>query len=146
MISSSFKFLFTVVLSFSGMLVNAQSMAQRDPTNRPVPLLSKSEKKRLSNTRIVHGIVKDEHDNAVNGALVNLKNLKTNQTLTFITKANGTYSFEELSRDDDYELSAAYSGKTTAVKKLSHYDSQTNSMRILTFGEPEVSSVSTSKK
>jgi hypothetical protein len=145
MISSSPK-LIIAVLSLSGMLVNAQSMSQQDPTHRPTPLLTKSEKQRLATTRIVHGIVKDEHDNPVNGALVNLKNLKTNQTQTFITKASGMYSFEELSRTEDYELSATLSGKTTTVKKLSHYDTQTNSMRILTFGEPEVSSVSTSKK
>ena len=145
MIPSSFK-LFVAALSLSGMLLNAQSMAQQDPTHRPTPLYSKSEKKRLSNTRMVHGIVKDQKDNPVDGALVNLKDLKTNQTLTFITKTSGTYMFDELSRDEDYELSATLSGKKTTVKKLSHYDPQTNSMRILTFGEPEISSVSTSKK
>jgi hypothetical protein len=85
----------------------------------------------------VQGIVKDENDNPVANALVNLKNLKKNQTETFITKADGKYFFDELSRDEDYELSATYSGKTTPVKKLSHFDPQTNSSRILSFAEPE---------
>ena len=70
------------------------------------------------------------------GALVNLKNLKTNQTLTDITQADGKYSFDELSREEDYELSATLSDKTTSVKKLSHYDPQSSIMRILSFGEP----------
>jgi hypothetical protein len=72
---------------------------------------------------------------------VNLKNLKSNSTLTFVTKADGKYYFDELSRDEDYELSAAFSGKTTPVKKLSHYDTQTNVMRILSFSDPDNQSV-----
>jgi hypothetical protein len=124
-------------LTLSCAFLNAQSMSDRDPTHRPAPLYSKSEKKRLAKTRLVHGIVKDEHDNPVNGALVNLKNLKSKQTETFITKADGKYIFDELSREEDYELSASYSGKMTPVKKLSHFDPQTSSMRILSFGEAE---------
>jgi len=99
-------------------------------------MYSKSEKKRMAKFRMVHGIVKDEHDNPVKGALVNLKNMRTNQTLTDITQADGKYSFDELSREEDYELSATLSGKTTSVKKLSHYDPQSSIMRILSFAEP----------
>lgn len=117
--------------------LGAQSMASKDPTNRPAPMYSKSEKKRMARFRTVHGIVKDERDNPVKGALVNLKNLKTNQTLTDITQADGKYSFDELSREQDYELSATLDGKTTPIKKLSHYDPQSSIMRILSFAEPE---------
>ena len=125
------------VLGASGTFLSAQSMAERDPTHRPAPMYSKSEKKRMAKFRMVHGIVKDERDNPVKGALVNLKNLKTNQTLTDITQADGKYSFDELSREQDYELSATLSGKTTPVKKLSHSDPQSSIMRILNFAEPE---------
>jgi hypothetical protein len=125
------------VLAAPGTFLVAQSMSQRDPTNRPAPMYSKSEKKRMARFRMVHGIVKDEHDNPVKGALVNLKNMKTNQTLTDITQADGKYSFDELSREQDYELSATLDGKTTPVKKLSHYDPQSSVMRILSFAEPD---------
>lgn len=125
------------VLAASSTFVSAQSMAQKDPTNRPAPMYSKAEKKRMAKFRMVHGIVKDERDNPVKGALVNLKNMRTNQTLTDITQADGKYSFDELSREQDYELSATLSGKTTAVKKLSHYDPQSSIMRILSFAEPD---------
>jgi hypothetical protein len=123
-----------------------QSMSQGDPTNRPVPLYSKSDKKKISKFRNVHGIVKDEKDNPVKGALVNLKNLSTNQTLTFITKQDGKYYFDELSREQDYELTASLFGKSTPVKKLSHFDPQTSSMRILSFGEPEEPAETSSAK
>jgi hypothetical protein len=125
------------VLAGSSTFLSAQSMAQKDPTNRPAPMYSKAEKKRMAKFRMVHGIVKDERENPVKGALVNLKNLKTNQTLTDITQTDGKYSFDELSREQDYELSATLSGKTTPVKKLSHYDPQSSIMRILSFAEPD---------
>ena len=125
-----------VLGSASGFL-SAQSMASKDPTNRPAPMYNKSEKKRMARFRMVHVIVKDERDNPMKGALVNLKNMKTNQTLTDITQADGKYSFDELSREQDYELSASFNGKTTPVKKLSHYDPQSSIMRILSFAEPD---------
>lgn len=90
---------------------------------------------------MVHGIVKDQDDNPLSGALVNLKNLKTKQILTFITKTDGKYMFDGLSREEDYEINASFSGKNTPVKKLSHYDPQTNSMRILSFAEEDENSV-----
>jgi hypothetical protein len=132
-----FATLVVFVLAGSSTFLSAQSMAQKDPTNRPAPMYSKAEKKRMAKFRMVHGIVKDERENPVKGALVNLKNLKTNQTLTDITQTDGKYSFDELSREQDYELSATLSGKTTPVKKLSHYDPQSSIMRILSFAEPD---------
>jgi hypothetical protein len=61
--------------------------------------------------------------------------------LTFITKTDGKYMFDGLSREQDYELSASFSGKSTPVKKLSHYDPQTNSVRILSFAELDANGV-----
>jgi Carboxypeptidase regulatory-like domain len=124
----------------------AQTKSSSDPTNRPAPMYSKSRKKEDLRFRSVHGIVKDEKENPVNGALVNLTNLKSKKTLTYITKADGTYYFDDLSRDEDYQLDAVFHEKKTQTKKLSHYDPQRSSMRILTFGEPEEQAVSTTAK
>lgn len=132
--------LFAVAI-LSVLMLDAQSKTQGDPTYRPSPMYSKSEKKKMDKFRMVHGIVKDQNDNPLSGALVNLKNLKTKQTLTFITKADGKYMFDGLSREQDYQISASFSGKHTPVKKLSHYDPQTNSMRILSFAEQDEDSV-----
>lgn len=121
----------------AAMLAPAQTWTENDPSHRPAPLYSKSPKKKDMRFRAVHGIVKDERDNPVKGALVNLKNLKTKQTLTFITKQDGRYNFDGLSREEDYELSATFHAKTTPVKKISHFDPQMDSVRILSFAEPE---------
>jgi hypothetical protein len=139
--SHAFVKLLAAAVILSGSLLNAQSKQQTDPTYHPDPMYSKSQKKKDDKHRMVHGIVKDEQDNPLKGALVNLKNLQTNQTITYITKADGKYTFEELSREQDYEISAAFSGKTTPVKKLSHYDPQMSSMRILSFAEPDDANV-----
>jgi Carboxypeptidase regulatory-like domain len=124
----------------------AQSKSSSDPTNRPAPMYSKGQKKQDLRFRSVHGIVKDENENPVNGALVNLTNLKSKKTLTYITKADGTYYFDDLSRDEDYELDAVFHDKKTRAKKLSHYDPQRSSMRILSFGEPEEQTTAASAK
>ena len=127
----------------AAMIAPAQTWTQNDPTHRPEPMYRKGQKKK--DMRAVHGIVKDEHENPVKGALVNLKDLKTKQTLTFITKQDGRYSFDGLSREEDYELSATFHTKKTPVKKISQFDPQMDSMRILSFAEPEEPTTASAK-
>lgn len=62
--------------------------------------------------------------------------------MTYITKNDGVYSFDNHSRTEDYNLVASFNGKKTPVKKLSHFDQQPSSMRILTFEPPEQSAAS----
>lgn len=111
--------------------------SDRDSSHRPAPVYSKAEKKQMAKFRRVHGVVKDEQGNPVRNALVNLTNLTTKETLTFVTKKDGTYSFDDLSRTQDYDLVASFNGKKTPLKKLSHFDPQSTSMRILTFEAPD---------
>ncbi len=56
-----------------------------------------------SNIRTVQGIVTDEADNPISGAVVQLENLKTLQIRSYITKEKGNYYFGELSTDIDYK-------------------------------------------
>src|SRR5690242_9155182 len=51
----------------------------------------------LSNQRSVQGAVTDSNDNPVSGAVVYIKNNKTLQIRSFITKDGGTYYFHSLS-------------------------------------------------
>ena len=76
------------------------------------------------NVRSVQGTVSDASDNAVNGAVVQLKNTKTLQIRSFITKENGSYYFHGLSPDVDYELKAEYQGASSPTKTLSSFDSR----------------------
>jgi hypothetical protein len=77
------------------------------------------------NVRTVQGTVYDATDVAVNGAVVQLKNTKTLQIRSFITKDNGAYYFHGLSPDIDYELRADNNqGASSPTKTLSSFDSR----------------------
>jgi protocatechuate 3,4-dioxygenase beta subunit len=77
------------------------------------------------NVRSVQGTVFDSSDAPVNGAVVQLKNTKTLQIRSFITKENGAYYFHGLSPDVDYELKADNNqGSSSSTKTLSSFDSR----------------------
>jgi hypothetical protein len=78
----------------------------------------------FANTRSVQGSVTAADDAAVVGAVVQLKNTKTLQIRSFITKEDGTYRFQGLSTDVDYELRADFKGASSASKTLSSFDSR----------------------
>jgi hypothetical protein len=81
-------------------------------------------KKEDTNIRTVQGTVTSATGDAVNGAVVQLKNTKSLQIRSFITKDNGTYYFHGLSTDVDYELRADYQGASSGAKTLSSFDSR----------------------
>ena len=73
--------------------------------------------------RSVSGIVTDENDKPVPGAVVQLKNTRTLQVRSFIAKEYGDYSFQGLATDVDYELKADANGKSSATRTLSSFNS-----------------------
>jgi hypothetical protein len=77
-----------------------------------------------ANTRTVQGTVTDASDAAVEGAVVQIKNIKSLQIRSFITKEHGAYYFHGLSPDVDYELKAEKQGNASSVKTLSSFDSR----------------------
>jgi serine protease inhibitor len=83
-----------------------------------------AQKKKAENTRSVQGTVTLADDSLVNGAVVQLKNTKTLQVRSFITKDDGAYHFFDLSPDIDYELKADYQGASSSTKTLSSFDSR----------------------
>lgn len=103
-----FFFLAVLVVCFAASAVLA---AKKDPE---------------ANLRTVQGVVTDAQGNVVNGAVVQLKNTKTLQIRSFITKENGTYFFHGLNTDVDYELSADYppANAASGSKTLSAFDSR----------------------
>jgi two-component SAPR family response regulator len=86
--------------------------------------LAQNSKKKTEQTRTVQGTVTAPNDSMINGAVVQLKNLKSLQIRSFITQKDGSYHFNELSPDIDYELHATYSGMSTSTKTLSSFDSR----------------------
>jgi hypothetical protein len=74
--------------------------------------------------RDVQGVVTDDSGKPVAGAVVQLKNTKTLQIISFITKEQGDYYFHGLSPDIDFEIFAELRGKTSATRTLSSFDSR----------------------
>ena len=77
-----------------------------------------------ANIRSVQGVVSNAQGEAVNGAVVQLKNTKSLQIRSFITRDNGTYYFHGLSTDVDYELRADFDGASSNSRTLSAFDTR----------------------
>jgi hypothetical protein len=74
-------------------------------------------------TRAVHGTVTDRRGNPLKGAVVQIENDRTLEIASYITRADGTYHFHELSTDMDYTLRAHYRNKWSAPKRLDKFNS-----------------------
>ena len=100
---------------------------QTDPNaNKPSVFLENNKYKppKPSNARTIQGMVKDQADNPVAGAIVQLKNIKSAKVVSFATKEDGKYVFHDLFLDADYELLAKRGDLAAPLKKLSIYDTR----------------------
>ncbi|HVW07674.1 MAG TPA: carboxypeptidase-like regulatory domain-containing protein [Bryobacteraceae bacterium] len=87
-------------------------------------LPTKEEKKQAATERSLSGFVTDADGKPIEGAVVQLKDTRTLQVRSFITRSKGDYYFSGLSKDIDYELKAQAHGKTSSSKTLSSFDSK----------------------
>ncbi|MBZ2178463.1 MAG: carboxypeptidase-like regulatory domain-containing protein [Acidobacteriota bacterium] len=83
---------------------------------------NKKQDKESANTRAVQGSVKTPDENVAEGAVVQIKNTKTMQVRSFITKADGIFTFAGLNAGVDYELKATFRGMESAVRTVSTFD------------------------
>ena len=81
-----------------------------------------AQKKGTPSVRSVTGTVSDAGGNPVNGAVVQLKNTKSLQIRSFITKDQGQYYFQGLSSDVDFELHAEAKEGNSGTKTLSSFN------------------------
>jgi hypothetical protein len=96
-----------------------------DPPNKPSVVVENKEKpKKDSPYRTIQGIVRDQADNPVAGAIIQLKNTKTSKIVDFATKDDGKFAFRELSMEINYELLAKRGDLATPVRKVSIYDTR----------------------
>lgn len=84
----------------------------------------KKEKPRDPTIRNVSGVVTLPDGSPANGAVVQLKNLKTLQIRSFITREDGKYQFQNLSTSIDYELTATYHDLASPKRTLSVFDTR----------------------
>ncbi len=95
----------------------------------------KKQKKLDATTRSVQGEVMDQAEAPVNAAVVQIKDTKTLQVRSFITKEDGTYHFFGLSTNVDYELKADAKGATSGTKTLTVFDDRKTAVVNLKLGK-----------
>ena len=79
----------------------------------------KKSKKEQATLRNLQGTVTDKEDKPVVGAVVQLKDVRTLQMRSYISKEDGEYHFSSLKIDDDYEVEARNNDLTSGPKKIS---------------------------
>jgi len=84
----------------------------------------KKDKPRDRTIRNVSGLVTLPDGSPANGAVVQLKNLKTLQVRSYITREDGKYQFQNLSTSVDYELTATYHDMASSKRTLSIFDTR----------------------
>ena len=83
-----------------------------------VPALAQEE----GPTRSVKGIVTNEQEDPIEGAVVQLKNTKTLQVKSFITNRDGSYYFHGLDTNVDYQLKARSGNVESRTRTVSTFD------------------------
>lgn len=84
----------------------------------------KKEKGRDRSVRTLSGEVLMPDDSPAEGAVVQVKNLKTLQIRSFITQKDGKYNFQNLSSSVDYEIRATWKDHASPKRMLTVYDSR----------------------
>jgi hypothetical protein len=84
----------------------------------------KDDKKKTAAERPVQGLVTDADGKPIVGAVVQLKNMRSLQVRSYITREPGTYYFSGLNKDIDYEVKAQFNGKISAARTLSAFDTK----------------------
>jgi Carboxypeptidase regulatory-like domain len=85
-----------------------------------------SEKKTKPTSKMLTGTVTDKADQAIPGAVVYLKNMKTLAVKSFFTDKDGAYRFPQLTLNTDYEVYAEKDGKKSDTKSISQFDDRFN--------------------
>ena len=81
------------------------------------------------NGRILQGVITNEAGEAIEGAVVTIRNVKTEKIRSFITQKTGAYRFDALSMDVDYDLLASFKGAKSEPRKLSRFDGRKIAIR-----------------
>lgn len=74
--------------------------------------------------RVATGKVVDKAGTPLGGAVVYLKNTRSNTVKTYIADSDGQFRFGELSQNTDYEIWAESEGVRSKSRTISSFDSQ----------------------
>jgi hypothetical protein len=117
--TSSLTALIVLILSLmSASTAPAAALAQVNQQNGPV--------NRGPIERIAEGKVVNKTDAVIGGAVVYLKDSRTNSVRTYIADDSGHFRFGGLSQNTDYELWAESHGIRSKSKAISSFNSENN--------------------
>jgi hypothetical protein len=85
---------------------------------------TRQERREEANSRSVMGTVTGADEMPSVGAVVQLKDMRTLQIRSFITQGDGTYHFNGLKADVDYQLTARSGDTSAPTRTLSVFDSR----------------------
>jgi hypothetical protein len=74
--------------------------------------------------RTVHGVAMDSSENAVDSAVVFLRNTHNNDVRSYITDDQGNYRFSGLDPNIDYEIHSEKDGAKSPIRTISSFDSK----------------------
>lgn len=74
--------------------------------------------------RTVRGTVVDKDERPNDGAVVYLKNTRTQDVITHLSDADGTFRFSGLDLNVDYEIHAEHEGMASATRSISNFDTR----------------------
>lgn len=80
--------------------------------------------KKESQLRTVRGVVVDKGESPVQGGVVFLKNLRTNQVRSYIADSEGSFRFSGLDPNADYEVHAEKDGAKSPTRQVSSFDNR----------------------
>ena len=110
-------------------LVLAAELFGQEPTRK--------EKREEAKLRSVMGLVVDAQEQPANGAVVQLKDMRTLQVRSFITQTDGQYHFSGLRPDIDYQVTAKSGDMTAAPRTLSIFDNRKEAVVNFKLDKPE---------
>ena len=76
--------------------------------------------------RVVEGKVLDSSSNAVSGATIFLKNLKSKAIRSYTSESDGLFRFTQVNMADDYDLWAEKGAQKSATRTVSSWDTRTD--------------------
>jgi Carboxypeptidase regulatory-like domain len=88
------------------------------------PLAALAQKKNVPQERIATGKVVNKDGDPIAGAVVYLKNSRSNAVKTYIADEDGQFRFGELSQDTDYELWGESNGVRSKSRQISSFDNE----------------------
>jgi Carboxypeptidase regulatory-like domain len=129
------RLLFAIVIAAALTATASAQSSDPNPAHEPSVFLGNhrppNKKDKAPTSRSVKGKVVDNSGQPLEGALVTLTEIKSNEKRTFITKQGGAYNFDDLSFTMDYQLEARYKDLLSEPRKLSQYDRTAQMVRIL---------------